>query len=284
MSPSRRRMPELGLTVSPGKEKKITFHHLWCHFRPPASSFYGPLLNHRKRSAFSPPIKNKISQQQQSIMASTSPARALLAPPPPHKLLIQMSGAPGSGKSTLAKLLQKSIGGSLVIDHDLIRSAILDSSSDSSSSSGDDLPFDRAAKAAYNAQWALADSALEQGLAVIVDSTCNFQEVVDRGSALAGRHGCVYWYVECYVEDIDLLDRRLRARVPMRSQRAGVSEPPAAAARSAARAGEDSRALFRRWISEPCRPRSNVIVVDAGGSLSLEDGMRDVLEEIFPDE
>jgi predicted kinase len=189
-------------------------------------------------------------------------------------MLIQMSGAPGSGKSTLAKLLQKSIGGSLVIDHDLIRSAILDSSGD--------LPFDHAAKAAYNSQWALADSALEQGLAVIVDSTCNFQEVVDTGSALAQKHGCVYWYVECYVEDIDLLDRRLRARVPMRSQRASVSDPPDAA--RSARTGEDSRALFRRWIHEPCRPNRNTIIVNAGGSFSLEDGIRSVLEEMFPDE
>ncbi|KAL8282923.1 hypothetical protein RB597_010351 [Gaeumannomyces tritici] len=195
------------------------------------------------------------------------------------RVFIQMSGAPGAGKSSMARLLQQSTGG-LVIDHDVLRSSLLGSSDGL-------LTFDHVARMAYDLQWALADSAAgQQGPlrlpAVIVDSTCNSREVVDRGSGLAARHGLAYWYVECRVADVDLLDRRLRARErPLPSQRTAVDEPPAAAA--GARAGEDSRALFRRWIDEPCRPLASdrVIVVDS--SKSLEEGrdlvLRKILEE-----
>ncbi|KFY12072.1 hypothetical protein V492_04110 [Pseudogymnoascus sp. VKM F-4246] len=88
-----------------------------------------------------------------------------------------MSGAPGAGKSTIAKLLGQSIGG-LVIDHDVLRSTLLES----------DLEFGAAAKHAYQLQWALAQDVMKQGLSVIIDSTCNFQVVLDRGSELAKNH------------------------------------------------------------------------------------------------
>lgn len=173
----------------------------------------------------------------------------------PHKLFIQMSGAPGSGKSTMARLLGRSIGG-VVIDHDVLRSALLES----------DLPFDQAAKHAYQLQWTLAQDVMKQGFNVIIDSTCNFQEVLDQGSTQAKQHGYIYWYVECKVQDVDLLDQRLRTRDPMTSQRTGVDYPPAAAAAAAAhgaREGEDSRTLFKRWIENPCRPEDNVVIVDS---------------------
>ncbi len=184
-----------------------------------------------------------------------------------QRLFIQMSGAPGSGKSTMAKLLQQSIGG-VVIDHDVIRSSLLQDN---------DLPFDEVAKQAYRLQWASASEVAQQGSNVIVDSTCNFQEVLDQGSALAEQHGLAYWYVECRVEDIDLLDQRLRARTPMTSQRTGVDRPPEAA--SAARQGEDSHALFQKWINSPCRPGRNAIVVDSTGD--LESGRNRILEHIL---
>ncbi|KAI4868838.1 P-loop containing nucleoside triphosphate hydrolase protein [Hypoxylon rubiginosum] len=151
----------------------------------------------------------------------------------PQKLFIQMSGAPGSGKSTIARLLGNSISG-VVIDHDIFRSTLLES----------DVPFDQAARIAYQLQWALARDVMKQGCSVIIDSTCNFQQVLDQGSALAQQHGFAYWYVECKVQDVDLLDQRLRTRDPMTSQRTGVDCPPAAA--QSARAGEDSRALFKK--------------------------------------
>lgn len=190
-----------------------------------------------------------------------------------RKLFIQMSGAPGSGKSTMAKLLGGAING-VVIDHDVLRTAFLDTN----------LPFDQAAKSAYDLQWALARDMMRQDFSVIVDSTCNFQEVLDQGSALARQHGHDYWYVECKVRDIDLLDKRLRAREPMTSQRAGVNQPPSAAVtQQAALYGartetEDARALFKRWIEHPCLPDDNAVVVDATGD---PEALRDhILEQI----
>lgn len=116
----------------------------------------------------------------------------------------------------MARLLRQSIGG-LVIDHDVFRSALLEYN---------DMSFDEVAKRAYNLQWSLAQDVLKKGLDVIIDSTCNFQEVLGQGSALAGKHGFTYWYVECKVVEIDLLDERLRSRDPMKSQRTGVDCPP----------------------------------------------------------
>ncbi|KAK8075789.1 ATP-binding protein [Apiospora hydei] len=174
--------------------------------------------------------------------------------PTPRKMLIQMSGAPGAGKSTMATLLQRSIGG-LVIDHDIIRSSLLEDYSN--------VPFDQVASSAYRLQSAMADQAAKQGLNVIIDSVCNYQTVLDQGSALAERHGYEYWYVECRVEDVALLDERLRARNPMRSQRTGINCPPAGASSSGR--GED---VLRMRMANPCRPEMNVIVVNTStGSL-----------------
>lgn len=174
--------------------------------------------------------------------------------PKERRLFIQMSGAPGSGKSTLARLLGRSING-IVLDHDILRSAQLQD--------GDiDIPFDEAAKRAYRLQWTLAEDFLKQGFSVIIDSTCNYQMVLDNGSALAEKYGCAYWYVECRVEDIDLLDGRLRARNPLASQRTSVDQFPVAATK--ARVGENPRDRFKKWIENPCRPEGgNIIVVDS---------------------
>ncbi|KFY99687.1 hypothetical protein V500_01307 [Pseudogymnoascus sp. VKM F-4518 (FW-2643)] len=149
-----------------------------------------------------------------------------------------MSGAPGSGKSTIARLLGQSIGG-VVIDHDVLRSTLLES----------DLQFGPAARAAYQLH------------------TCNFQVVLDRGTELAKQQG-YHWYVECQVRDVDLLDRRLSSRDSMTSQRTGVDCAPAAAtAENGIGESEDSRAIFKRWIENPCRPEyDNIIIVDSTGN------------------
>lgn len=103
---------------------------------------------------------------------------------------------------------------------------------------------------------------MKQGLSVIIDSTCNFQVVLGRGTKLAKEHGYNYWYVECQVRDIDLLDRRLRSRDSMTSQRTGVDCAPAGAvAANGIGESEDSRAVFKRWIENPCRPEGNNIVI-----------------------
>src|ERR1700742_1515168 len=134
---------------------------------------------------------------------------------PPRKLLIQMSGAPGSGKSTVANLLAQSIDG-VIIDHDLIKSFFLENDIV-------DIVFAQSGKLAYRFQWVLAEDMIKQGRNVIIDSTCNYKDTLDQGTTLAQQYGYDYRYVECRVDDIDLLDRRLCNRVPLRSQRTGVS-------------------------------------------------------------
>lgn len=90
---------------------------------------------------------------------------------------------------------------------------------------------------------------MQQSTNIIIDSTCDYHQVPDQGSAVAAKHGYDYWYVECNSNDIDMLYERLRIRsaTTMASQRTAVDAPPAAA--RDARAGENARALFRKWIS-----------------------------------
>lgn len=167
-------------------------------------------------------------------------------------LVIQMSGAPGSGKSTIARLLRPYIDG-CIIDHDILRSSLLKNA----------FPFDEAAKHAYNLQWELARDFMEQGVAsVIIDSTCNYPQILNQGMELAKQYDYTYWYIECKVSDIDLLDKRLRSRLPMESQRSGMDCPPVAAQSNITSFGEDEaqRTLFTRWMDSPCRPDDNHII------------------------
>lgn len=134
-------------------------------------------------------------------------------------MLIQMSGAPGSGKSTLAKLLaQHSSINAVVINHDLIKSCLLDNR----------ITFQKSAELTHSLQWVVADGMLRQGRNVIIDSTYNYQETLDQGTALARQHGYEYAYIECVmsISDIILLRQRLRDRVALRSQRTSVDAEP----------------------------------------------------------
>lgn len=170
------------------------------------------------------------------------------------KIVIQMSGAPGSGKSTLAKQIAKSLSG-VVINHDLIKSFFLENG----------IPFEQSAKLTYGFQWVLAKEMIEQGQStVIIDSTCNYQETLDQGLALAQLYNYKYIYVECKVGDLDLLEKRLRGRASMRSQRSSISDSPIDATET--RHAEDHRALFKRWIEHPVRPFTHSIIVDTSNS------------------
>jgi predicted kinase len=159
-----------------------------------------------------------------------------------------MSGAPGAGKSTVANLLATSIN-AVVLDHDVIRSFFLENGH----------AFGLSAKLAYDFQWKLAGDILRQERNVIIDSPCNYQETLDQGATLAHRYNYDYQYVECQVKDIDLLDQRLRSRVPQRSQRTGVREAPLDA-RDLNGGKDDTPALFTKY---PARPATNAIIVDS---------------------
>lgn len=175
-----------------------------------------------------------------------------------RKLLVQMSGAPGSGKSTLANLLAQhsSING-VVINHDLIKSCLLDNG----------ITFQKSAELTYSLQWVLAGDFLRQGRNVIVDSTCNFQETLDQGTALARQHGYDYAYIECVmsVNDIGLLEKRLRDRVALRSQRTSVDAEPGDVDAAHSSSGGNALERYKTWIESPVRPDS-VIAVDAAGT------------------
>ncbi|TCM48999.1 hypothetical protein EV648_103267 [Kribbella sp. VKM Ac-2568] len=71
---------------------------------------------------------------------------------------------------------------------------------------------------------AIADDVLAQGLGVVIDSPCFYDELLAAGQALAAKHGVAYRYIECVTEDIGLLDTRLRSRPALRSQRPSVDE------------------------------------------------------------
>ncbi|TVY81004.1 hypothetical protein LSUE1_G005561 [Lachnellula suecica] len=170
----------------------------------------------------------------------------------PRKFLIQMAGAPGSGKSTLANLLAKSpIMEAVVVNHDLFRSFFLEN----------DIAFDQAAKLAYRFHWTLAEDLIKQGRNVIIDSTCNYDEIIHSGSQLAHKYGYEWRYIECRVQDINLLDQRLHEREPMRSQRTGVDAPPADY--NGPRDTESRRKLFMNWVENPCRPSGDVVLVNS---------------------
>jgi hypothetical protein len=150
----------------------------------------------------------------------------------------------------------------VVINHDLIKSYLLENG----------ISFGEAGRLAYGMDWTLADDLVRQGRSVVVDSTCFYQEVLDRGRELVGRagEGWEWWYVECKVGDVDVLDERLKERAReqggglMRCQRTGVQEGPVDVD-----GGDDGRRLFERWIEHPCRPDprdewvKGVVVFDA---------------------
>jgi adenylylsulfate kinase-like enzyme len=112
--------------------------------------------------------------------------------------LLQIAGGSGAGKSTLACLIGERTG-AMVIDLDAIKSAALDEGS----------PWDLAGRIGYGVSRAVAGSLLGQRKSVILDSPCRFQQIVDRGSAIAEQHGVPYTFIECVVADEEERRRRL---------------------------------------------------------------------------
>lgn len=129
--------------------------------------------------------------------------------------LLQMAGTSGVGKSTLARLIGKHTG-AVVVDYDVVKSAALDAG----------VAWDNAGKVGYGASRALADSLLQQGISVVLDSPCRFQQIVDQGLAIAGIRGATYAFIECVLLDEDMLRQRMQTRQRHRSQRVAFDVPP----------------------------------------------------------
>jgi predicted kinase len=164
------------------------------------------------------------------------------------RLLIQMSGAPGSGKTTIAGAIVSHYG-AVAVNHDVVKSALL------AAGRG----FKDAGRASYQVMLALVGELVVQGHHVVMDSPCYYDELLAAGQRLAGRHGLRYRYVECVTEDIALLDRRLRSRAPLRSQRQSVDTPPVDLP---ADLGATGTALFEDWVAHMKRPESGCLRLD----------------------
>lgn len=129
--------------------------------------------------------------------------------------LLQMAGISGVGKSTLARLIGKHTG-AVVIDYDVVKSAALDAG----------VAWGNAGTVGYEASRALADSLLQQGISVVLDSPCFYQQIVDQGLAIAGVRGATYAFIECVLLDEDTLRQRMQIRQRHRSQRVALDVPP----------------------------------------------------------
>lgn len=124
---------------------------------------------------------------------------------------VQMSGFPGSGKSTLARQIAKRTE-AVIIDHDIVKSSLLHSI--------DGAPIDvkLAGKISYNIDWALIEFQLSQGNNVIFDSPCLYEEIIVKGMDLTEKYNVKYKYVECYLDDMNEINLRLKNRKRMISQ------------------------------------------------------------------
>lgn len=158
---------------------------------------------------------------------------------------LQMSGFPGSGKSTLARIIAKSTD-AIIIDHDIVKSALLISLETTK------IDANVAGKIAYDIEWSLIDFHLSEGHSVILDSPCFYSEMVEKGTKLSEKHHAKYKYVECYLNDIEEIQKRLKNRTRMSSQIQQVS----------------SEEAFVEWVENSKRPPDlECLRVDSGRPL-----------------
>lgn len=115
--------------------------------------------------------------------------------------LLQMSGFPGSGKSTLAKEISKYID-VVVVDRDVIKSSMIESGVD----------LDLVASASYDVVFSLCKYYLGINKSVIIDTPCFYADLVENGINIANEYKAEYKYIECRVEDFDVVNNRLKSR------------------------------------------------------------------------
>ncbi len=170
----------------------------------------------------------------------------------PELLLIQMSGCPGAGKSTIAREIAQRKG-AVVLDHDILKSALLEAN----------LSWQSAGPTSYRVLQALAQSLLDQGVSVILDSPCYYQEILDYGLRMAKASGACYRYIECVTDDLKEIRRRLQSRPPLLSQCVELGTAPGAP-KVETMSGEE---LFQEWIKNMKRPAHSYLKVDTSQPL-----------------
>lgn len=170
------------------------------------------------------------------------------------QFLLQMSGVPGTGKSTIARHVGARYG-AIVVDLDVIRSAVLDGG----------VLVEASGRVAYPVMYEMTRSLLDQGVSVVIDSPCGYDEILATGQAIAGERGAAYKYVECHADDLTLIDSRLRTRPALRSQRRAVGLH----AIDAGGADAEGEELFRAWQERTKRPADGYLQVDATNPMNL---------------
>ena len=149
---------------------------------------------------------------------------------------IQMSGFPGSGKSTLARRIAEQTG-AVIVDHDISKTAVIEASE------GMDIETKTLGQISYTVDWAFIDYYLSQGNDVIFDSPCLYPEMIETGLRLAKQHNARYKYVECYLNDFEVINARLQTRERMISQIPNTTEKKFHAALNASQKPADIRCL-----------------------------------------
>ena len=162
------------------------------------------------------------------------------------EFLIQMSGCPGSGKSTIARAIGRRIG-AIVLDHDVLKSALLENGVETQKAGG----------VSYGSLRAMAGSILDQGFSVILDHPCYYEQILQGGLQLAQRTGAVYRYIECVIDDLDEIRRRLKHRASLASQLDDIAVPDQYWDQSSSGAE-----LFKKWMRDMKRPTHSYLKID----------------------
>jgi predicted kinase len=183
-----------------------------------------------------------------------------------RKFLLQMAGTSGVGKSTLAKRIAEQ-SGAIVIDMDVIKSAALEAGTN----------WDMSGRVGYRASHAIAESLLEQGLSVILDSPCRFEFIVEGGMAIAQKSNVPYAFIDCILTDEDELRKRMNTRKRQRSQRVAFDQRPSDAPIDVMK-DETGKIIMHKTIV----PKSNWLQVDMGESLEqIVDECLNYLNELI---
>jgi predicted kinase len=164
-----------------------------------------------------------------------------------------MSGVPGSGKSAVARELGLKLP-AVVLDHDDTKTAILESG----------VSEREAGAASYSVLRALSVRFLEQGNSVIIDSPCLYSELLNHGVEVAKHYQAEYRYIECQLNDMDELDRRLRARDTRPSQIQFLDQE----FRHAGAEPRLARELIEEWSVRMKRPARDWLRLDTSGPLN----------------
>ncbi len=122
-------------------------------------------------------------------------------------IILQMAGFPGSGKSTISKEIANRIN-AVVIDKDILKTSMLENG----------LSDEISSKLAYDMMFDLGAFYLEQGRSIVLDTPCYYDEIIVKGIKLSKTYNAEYKYLDCFVDDFDIIDERIKLRENMTSQ------------------------------------------------------------------